>query len=84
MASAASGADVPPVLDQDKPPDSALSSSLADMSDTRKVNAVYYPNYRVYRGETPATLNYECIDRVYYAFANLNSDGHVSVSCICL
>ncbi|KAL3425342.1 glycosyl hydrolase family 18 protein [Phlyctema vagabunda] len=40
-------------------------------------NAVYYPNYRVYRGETPATLNFGCISHVFYAFANVAPDGGV-------
>lgn len=43
-------------------------------------NAVYYPNWRVYRGETPATLNYSCISHVFYAFAHVNVDGSVFVS----
>jgi GH18 family chitinase len=49
------------------------------MSDITRKNAVYYPNYRVYRGETPATLNYSCIDHVFYAFAQVNEDGEVVV-----
>jgi chitinase len=44
------------------------------------VNAVYYPNYCVYRGETPATLNYKCISHVYYAYAHVNADGFVFAS----
>jgi chitinase len=44
------------------------------------VNAVYYPNYRAYRGETPATLNYKCISHVYYAYAHVNADGFVFAS----
>jgi chitinase len=43
-------------------------------------NAVYYPNYRVYRGDTPANLNYNCISHVFYAFAHVNSDGFVFFS----
>jgi chitinase len=42
-------------------------------------NAVYYPNYRVYRGETPATLNYNCISHVFYAFAHVSPDGDIFV-----
>lgn len=43
-------------------------------------NAVYFPNYRVYRGDTPAQLNYGCINHVYYAFASVSPDGVVLVS----
>ncbi|KAH8679994.1 chitinase [Tricladium varicosporioides] len=50
------------------------------LSLTRK-NAVYYPNYRVYRNnETPASLNYSCISHVFYAFAAVSPDGFVSLS----
>ncbi|PBP21028.1 chitinase [Diplocarpon rosae] len=50
-----------------RPSQPSLDASLASL--TRK-NAVYYPNYRVYRGETPASLNYNCISHVFYAFAH--------------
>ncbi|KAG7293217.1 hypothetical protein NEMBOFW57_003263 [Staphylotrichum longicolle] len=40
-------------------------------------NAVYWPNYRVYHGDTPGQLNYGCINRVYYAFATVTADGSV-------
>ncbi|KAJ4297002.1 hypothetical protein N0V88_003918 [Collariella sp. IMI 366227] len=43
-------------------------------------NAVYWPNYRVYNGDTPGQLNYGCINRVYYAFANVMADGGVFLS----
>jgi hypothetical protein len=42
-------------------------------------NAVYWPNYRVYNGDTPGQLNYGCINRVYYAYANVTADGGVFV-----
>jgi chitinase len=45
-------------------------------------NAVYFPNYRVYRGDTPAQLNYDCINHVYYAFATVSPDGGVFVSLL--
>ena len=32
-------------------------------------NGVYYPNWRVYRDQPPATLNYNVISHVFYAFA---------------
>jgi chitinase len=60
-----------------RPSQPSLNASLSDL--TRK-NAVYYPNYRVYRGETPASLNYNCISHVFYAFAHVSPDGGVFVS----
>jgi hypothetical protein len=60
-----------------RPSQPSVDASLLDL--TRK-NAVYYPNYRVYRGETPATLNYNCISHVFYAFAHVSPDGGVFVS----
>jgi chitinase len=32
-------------------------------------NGVYYPNWRIYRDQPPATLNYNVISHVFYAFA---------------
>jgi chitinase len=61
-----------------RPSQSAVDASLSE--HTRK-NAVYYPNYRVYRGETPASLNFGCISHVFYAFAHVSPDGGVFVSC---
>lgn len=43
-------------------------------------NAVYWPNSRIYNGDTPGQLNYGCINRVYYAFATVTADGGVFVS----
>ncbi|RFU32741.1 hypothetical protein B7463_g3625, partial [Scytalidium lignicola] len=45
-------------------------------------NAVYYANYRVRQGEsqTPASLNYNCISHVFYAFANVSADGSILLS----
>lgn len=43
-------------------------------------NAVYFPSSRVYQGDTPASLNYSCINRVYYAYASIGADGSVFVS----
>lgn len=33
------------------------------------INAVYYPNWRVYRQQPPSSLNLEFITHIYYAFA---------------
>lgn len=60
-----------------RPSQPSVEASISDL--TRK-NAVYYPNYRVYRGETPATLNYNCISHVFYAFAHVSADGGVYLS----
>jgi GH18 family chitinase len=32
-------------------------------------NAVYYPNWRIYRNQPPASLNFDVISHVFYAFA---------------
>jgi hypothetical protein len=33
------------------------------------MNAVYYPNYRIYRQQPPSSLNLGCISHIFYAFA---------------
>lgn len=43
-------------------------------------NAVYFPNHRIYQGDTPGMLNYSCINHVYYAYASISVDGGVFVS----
>lgn len=43
-------------------------------------NAVYFPNNRIYQGDTPGMLNYSCINHVYYAYASVAPDGGVFVS----
>ncbi|KAK0630011.1 glycoside hydrolase [Bombardia bombarda] len=53
---------------------------IASASNVMYTNAVYWPNYRVYQGDTPGALNYSCINRVYYAFANVTADGGVFLS----
>ncbi|KFY05596.1 hypothetical protein V492_08422 [Pseudogymnoascus sp. VKM F-4246] len=68
----------PPIPYGRKPPEPPRRPSLADTAEIMSVNAVYYPNYRAYRGETPATLNYKCISHVYYAYAHVNADGFLS------
>jgi chitinase len=50
------------------------------MSDVMFTNAVYFPNYRIYQGDTPGMLNYSCINHVYYAYASVSADGGVFVS----
>ena len=50
------------------------------MSNVMFTNAVYFPNYRIYQGDTPGMLNYSCINHVYYAYASVSADGGVFVS----
>lgn len=50
------------------------------VSNVMFANAVYFPNFRVYKGDTPGQMNYGCISHVYYAFANVAPDGGVFVS----
>jgi chitinase len=69
----------PPVPYASKPTNFNRGPSKPQNADILRVNAVYYPNYRVYRGDTPATLNYDCITHVFYAFAHVNPDGGVYV-----
>ncbi|KAG5984912.1 hypothetical protein E4U55_002668 [Claviceps digitariae] len=40
-------------------------------------NAAYFPSNRIHEGDTPAMLNYSCINRVYYAYAVMGLDGVV-------
>lgn len=54
-----------------------LSASMANVSYT---NAVYFPNDRIYKGDTPGQLNYGCVNQVYYAYAAVSPDGSVFVS----
>ncbi|KAK4136599.1 glycoside hydrolase family 18 protein [Trichocladium antarcticum] len=53
---------------------------MTSASHVLYTNAVYWPNFRVYNGDTPGQLNYGCINRVYYAFANVTMDGGVFLS----
>ncbi|PSS08652.1 glycoside hydrolase family 18 protein [Amorphotheca resinae ATCC 22711] len=60
-----------------RPSQPAVAESISNLMFK---NAVYYPNYRVYRGETPASMNYNCISHVFYAFAHLSPDGGIFLS----
>ncbi|KAL6413719.1 chitinase 1 [Ilyonectria robusta] len=55
---------------------SRIASSVSNVMYT---NAVYFPNYRIYQGDTPGMLNYSCINHVYYAYASVSVDGGVFV-----
>ncbi|KAK4458797.1 family 18 putative glycoside hydrolase [Cladorrhinum samala] len=56
---------------------SSRKSRMTSASNVMYTNAVYFPNHSVYNGDTPGGLNYGCINRVYYAFANVTADGSV-------
>lgn len=44
------------------------------------VNGAYYPNWRIYKQETPSSLPLNFISHVYYAFAWVLTDGTVYLS----
>ena len=52
----------------------------ASAANVMYMNAVYFPNQRIYQGDTPGMLNYSCINHVYYAYAGVSPDGGVFVS----
>ncbi|KAK3369547.1 glycoside hydrolase superfamily [Lasiosphaeria ovina] len=58
----------------------SCKSRITNASNIMYTNAVYWPNYKIYHGDTPGTLNYACINRVYYGFANVTVDGGVFLS----
>ena len=47
----------------------ALPVQNGDTSASSPVNAVYYPNWRVYRQQPPSSMNLEFITHIFYAFA---------------
>ncbi|KAK5992863.1 Chitinase 1 [Cladobotryum mycophilum] len=53
---------------------SRMATSVARVMYT---NAVYFPNSRIYQGDSPGMLNYSCINHVYYAYASVTADGSV-------
>ncbi|KAL8969454.1 MAG: hypothetical protein Q9183_001987 [Haloplaca sp. 2 TL-2023] len=52
-------------------------ADLASTSANATMNAVYYPNWKVYGPSPPSSLNVEHITHAYYAFAFLKPDGTV-------
>ncbi len=52
---------------------------LAQLGQVMYMNAVYFHNGHIARGETPAKLDYGCINLVYYAYASVAPDGIVYV-----
>lgn len=66
---------------------SQKSRMAASVANVMFVNAVYFPNYKIYEEYTPGDMNYMCISHVYYAFATVGMDGAVFVSdalCACM
>lgn len=59
---------------------SRTSRKAVSLSQVFYKNAVYFPNYRLYNGDTPGALNFSCVSTVYYCFANVALDGGVFVS----
>ncbi|KAF2754092.1 glycoside hydrolase [Pseudovirgaria hyperparasitica] len=44
------------------------------------VNAVYYPSWKIYKGQRPSLLNVACITHIIYAFAWVHANGTVNLS----
>lgn len=61
---------------------SRTSRKAVSLSQVFYKNAVYFPNYKLYNGDTPGDLNFSCISTVYYSFANVALDGGVFVSAM--
>lgn len=54
--------------------------TASSLSNVYYSNAVYFPNHKIYNGETPGSLNFSCINTVYYCYASVALDGGVFVS----
>ncbi|KAK3304937.1 glycoside hydrolase superfamily [Chaetomium strumarium] len=48
---------------------------MATTASPSRVNAVYYPSWRVYRGLTPSSMDLGRITHIIYAFLRVNKDG---------
>ncbi|OTB05730.1 glycoside hydrolase family 18 protein [Hypoxylon sp. CI-4A] len=59
---------------------SSRRRKTASVSNVMLTNAVYFLNHKIYAGATPGMMNYNCINHVYYAFANVAADGSVFLS----
>ncbi|KAJ2893184.1 hypothetical protein MKZ38_008925 [Zalerion maritima] len=60
------------------PSTSKKARMAASVASVMFTNAVYFPNYRIYQGDTPGGMNYSCISHVFYAHASVGSDGGLS------
>ncbi len=47
----------------------ALPIQNGETTASIPINAVYYPNWRVYRQQPPSSMNLEFITHIFYAFA---------------
>ena len=47
----------------------ALPVQNGEISASIPINAVYYPNWRVYRQQPPSSMNLDFITHIFYAFA---------------
>lgn len=45
-----------------------------------RINGVYYPNWRIYKGQAPSTLPLSLVTHVFYAFAWVKPSGEVYLS----
>ncbi|KAL8923602.1 MAG: hypothetical protein Q9208_004549 [Pyrenodesmia sp. 3 TL-2023] len=55
-------------------------ASDAPRSRSMPMNAVYYPNWKVYSQAPPSSLDLKHITHIYYAFAFLKPDGSIYLS----
>lgn len=56
----------------------ALETDHSDHKDL--VNAVYYPNWHVYKAKPPSSLNLKYITHIFYAFVWSKDDGTIYLS----
>ncbi|KAK1484065.1 glycosyl hydrolase family 18 [Colletotrichum costaricense] len=57
----------------------ALTAFVQPVMSQGWVNAVYYPNWRVYKGQTPASMPVNAVTHVMYAFIKVNTDGSLKL-----
>ncbi|KAL8366380.1 hypothetical protein RB595_004921 [Gaeumannomyces hyphopodioides] len=60
-------------------PRTGHNSSSSNMS-RQYINAVYYPNWRVYKGLPPSALQVKCITHIYYAFVGVTESGKIKLN----
>ncbi|KAL6715836.1 hypothetical protein ACLMJK_006797 [Lecanora helva] len=53
------------------------STASENIASSTAINAVYYPNWRVYRSQPPSSLNLRFITHIFYAFARVETDGAI-------
>lgn len=65
---------------KNKSQDQVQPNHAQESSQSLPINAVYYPNWRVYKGLPPSSLNLRYITHVFYAFAWVRNQGHLFFS----